>query len=75
MLPGDLDADGKVTPVDARILLRACVGIDTLETDRETRAADLDFDGKISPQDARWALRTAVGYETGATTLAGFIGG
>ena len=75
VLPGDLDGDGKVTPVDARILLRACVGIDTLETDRETRAADLDFDGKISPQDARWALRTAVGYETGATTLAGFIAG
>ena len=57
--------------MDARTVLRYCVNMEDLPSDRAKLAADIDFDGKITTQDSRWILRTAVGYESGATTLAG----
>ena len=71
ILPGDVDGDGSVTAMDARIILRSCVNLDQITDEVVRRAADIDFDGKVTSEDARWILRTAVGYETGATTLAG----
>ena len=71
LLPGDADGDGRVTSVDARSVLRFCVNMEELPSERALLAADIDFDGKITTQDSRWILRTAVGYESGATTLAG----
>lgn len=55
----DIDSDGKVTAADARLTLRAAVGLDKLN-DTEKSAADLDFDGKVTAADARLVLRVAV---------------
>lgn len=70
IMPGDVDGDGAVTAIDARIILRACVSKEPLKDENARLAADVDFDGEISAEDARWILRTSVGYETGASTLA-----
>lgn len=56
VIKGDVDGDGKVTASDARLILRAAVGLETLDLER----ADVDGDGKITSADAREALRTAV---------------
>ena len=59
---GDVDGDGSVTASDARLALRAAVGLETL--DEETAdLADADRDGKITAADARLILRAAVGLE------------
>ncbi len=59
---GDMDSDGGVSSADARTILRAAVGLDTLnETQRA--AADMDTDGLITAADARLALRTAVSLQ------------
>ena len=71
IMPGDVDGDGAVTAIDARIILRACVSKEPLEDEYAKLAADADFDGKVTTEDARWILRTSVGYDTGASTLAG----
>ena len=58
--PGDVNKDGKITAVDARIILRASVG---LEKDIDKNRADVDGNGKITAYDARLALRISVGLE------------
>ena len=63
--PGDVDGDGKLTSADARLALRASVG---LEADIKPGtdaylAADADGDGKITSADARLILRASVGLE------------
>lgn len=57
---GDIDADGRITPADARLCLRAAVGLEALSAAARTRA-DADGDGKIQPADARLILRASVG--------------
>jgi len=59
---GDLDADGSVTATDARIALRAAVGLDKL-TGALEKAADMDSDNSVTAADARIILRIAVGLE------------
>ncbi len=59
---GDVDGDGKVTAADARLVLRAAVGLEIL-TDDALKAADINKDGKITAADARMVLRKAVGLE------------
>jgi N-acetyl-anhydromuramyl-L-alanine amidase AmpD len=59
---GDVDGDGKVTAADARLVLRAAVGLEILTGDA-LKAADLNKDGKITAADARLILRKAVGLE------------
>lgn len=56
---GDVDGDGKVTAADARLILRAAVGLE--EVALET--GDIDGDGKITSADSREALRIATGQE------------
>lgn len=56
---GDADGDGKVTASDARLILRAAVGLEEVPLE----AGDFDGDGKITASDARAALRTSVGQE------------
>ena len=56
VIKGDVDGDGKVTASDARLILRASVGLETLDLER----ADVDGDGKVTASDAREALRTSV---------------
>ena len=64
-LPGDVDCNGKVESADARLALRASVG---LEKDIVTgtiafQAADMDGDGNVTSADARKILRISVGLE------------
>ena len=59
-LSGDLDGDGKVTTVDARIILQIAAGHITPTTDRK-KLADMNGDGVVSVVDAREALYDAIG--------------
>ena len=60
---GDADADGDVTPGDARMVLRFAVELDAF-TDWQRVIADVDGDDRITPADARKVLRAAVGLGT-----------
>ena len=60
VIKGDADGDGKITAEDARLILRASVGLRKIEEER----ADLDGDGKITAGDAREALKRAVGGDS-----------
>ena len=62
VLIGDVDGDGDVDTADARKVLRAAVGLETL-TDEQKKAADADGDGAITAADARKILRNSVGLE------------
>ena len=66
---GDVDRDGKVTASDARLALRAAVGLETFD-DETTDIADADRDEKITASDARLILRAAVGLEDRKNWLA-----
>lgn len=57
---GDVNGDGRVNSADARLALRAAVGLETLDA-RQTLAADADGDGRVRSSDARLILRVAVG--------------
>ena len=62
---GDVDGDGQVTAGDARLALRASVGLESYaENSREALACDADHDGQITSADARLILRASVGLET-----------
>ena len=59
---GDIDNDGYVTTMDARIVLMAVAGIyNKTLAGVDFEAADLDNDGKLSTNDARLVLKTAAG--------------
>lgn len=59
---GVLTGGDSPTAADARAILRAAVGLDSL-TPEEEIAADIDMDGAVTSSDARLALRIAVGLE------------
>lgn len=61
-VPGDIDGDSKATSADARLALRASVGLEQFSAAQKT-SADVDFDGKITSADARLILRASVGLE------------
>lgn len=62
LIPGDVDGNGKTEATDARLALRAAVGLDVLSED-EKIAADVDHNGTVDATDARLILRSAVGLE------------
>ena len=63
-LKGDVDGNGTVEAADARLALRASVGLESFDGDPERfRAADADGDGVIMASDARLILRAGVGLE------------
>lgn len=59
-LPGDVDQNGSVTANDALILLRAALGIITLEGEA-AELGDVDGDGAITANDALIVLRRSLG--------------
>ena len=59
---GDVSGDGNIKAEDARTILRAAVGLTSLEG-RRFIAGDVDRDNKITAADARLTLRAAVGLE------------
>ena len=62
VIVGDIDGDKKVTSADARLVLRAVLGLENL-SELQNVAADYDKDGKVTLADARAILRKAVGLE------------
>lgn len=74
---GDADGDGKVTPTDARIVLRVAAGIEDNLSAEAKKLCDVNEDGYITLFDARKILRSAAGLinlqPTGAFN--GFSGG
>ena len=62
---GDVDNDGEIKSQDARLALRAAVGLEAFEEGTpEFLAADVTKDGEIKSDDARLILRVAVNLET-----------
>lgn len=61
---GDVDYNNKIEAADARLILRASVGLETFDSTKNL-IGDVDFDGKITAADARLALRCSVGLEVG----------
>ena len=56
---GDVNGDGNVTAIDARLVLKHSVGETTL-SESQQNLADMNCDGKISAIDARIILRKSV---------------
>ena len=64
---GDVDNSGGIEAADARLALRASVGLEQYKkTDREYICADVDGSGVIEAGDARLILRGSVGLENPA---------
>ncbi|MBQ9945764.1 MAG: transglutaminase family protein [Clostridia bacterium] len=66
VIPGDLDSDGGVSSADARLTLRASVGLENNPNEWFTKAGDIEKDeggAKLSAADARTILRGSVGLE------------
>ena len=62
--PGDVNGDGAADAEDARLVLRASVGLETLPDEPAVfLGADMDRDGRITAADARAILRAAVGMD------------
>lgn len=59
---GDITDDGKISAADARIVLRASVGLES-PSDELLKRVDYKNSGKISAENARTTLRIAVGLE------------
>lgn len=62
VLPGDVNLDGQITAADARLALRASVGLDKLSS-TQLIAAEVDKKDGITASDARLILRASVGLE------------
>ncbi|MBQ3538126.1 MAG: D-alanyl-D-alanine carboxypeptidase [Clostridia bacterium] len=60
----DADENGTVSAADARIVLRASVGLEEI-TDRLIAVTDSNRDGRLTASDARYILRFSVGLEGG----------
>ncbi len=59
---GDVDSNSTVDATDARLALRAAVGLDKL-SDAQAKAADVDKNATVDATDARLILRAAVGLD------------
>ena len=59
---GDIDCDSKITAADARLALRASVGLEKF-SETQTLAADVDNNKSVTAADARTILRVSVGLE------------
>lgn len=61
---GDVDGTAGITTADARLILRASIGLQRYSKGSDIFAAcDIDGDGTISTGDARTVLRIAIGLD------------
>lgn len=60
---GDIDQNGKITATDARVILRACVGLEET-TENILLYGDMNSDKEITSDDARTVLRISVGLDS-----------
>lgn len=61
---GDVNSDGKVTAVDARICLHAVASGESYSYLPQGKAADVNNDGKVSAVDARMMLQDVAGIKS-----------
>ena len=61
---GDVNADGKISAVDALMVLKNVAGSQDLAK-TQTLRADMNQDSKVTAVDARWILQTAAGLTPG----------
>lgn len=61
---GDVDMNGEIKAADARLALRASVGLEPDLSATQLKAADADKNGEVKAADARLILRASVGLET-----------
>ncbi len=59
---GDVDGNGKITAADARLALRASVGLESFNPTKKA-TADIDGSNTVTAADARLILRASVGLE------------
>lgn len=57
---GDANGDGKISAIDARMVLQAVSGSNDLTDEQETMV-DVNGDGRITAMDARWILQIIAG--------------
>ena len=62
LLSGDVNSSGKIEAADARLVLRASVGLENFN-DQISKIADVDKNENITAADARLILRMSVGLE------------
>ncbi len=62
--PGDVDRDGKVTTKDARLTLRAAIGLENLKRVQRV-AADVNRNNKVDVDDAHLILQKCIGRKDG----------
>lgn len=62
---GDVNQNGEVTAIDARLALRASANLEKLSPEQEA-LADMNEDGKVTAVDARSILRQSAGLESKA---------
>ena len=61
---GDVTGEGKISTDDARLALRAAIGLEHYEKgSAQFAGADIIADGRITTEDARLILRMAIGLE------------
>jgi hypothetical protein len=61
---GDVDNNGKVDTQDARMALRASIGLEKYAAgSKEFLAADVNKDNKLGTDDARYILRHSIGLK------------
>lgn len=64
VLAGDVSGNGRIEADDARLTLRAAVGLDTLTGKAKTALGGLTGNGEADPAAARAVLRFAVGLDS-----------
>lgn len=69
---GDVDQNGEITAVDARMILRAVAGLDVLD-ENQKNIADVDGNGDIGATDARCVLRIVAGLESDLNEVTEYI--
>ena len=57
---GDINNDGKIDAIDARICLKAASGDVSLDTEEAARA-DVNEDGHVNAVDRRWLFQHILG--------------
>ena len=77
VLYGDVNGDGVVDTVDARLALQMAAGVVALENEEQLTRTDLNFDGYVTIFDARQILRGAAGLASlqPSGAFSGFDGG
>ncbi len=60
---GDVDDNGEIAPLDAQLILKYIVNLETL-TENQLGAADIDKNGEVAPLDAQRILKHIVNLES-----------